>query len=415
MSRCDLCFGPLIVGRVCKLRKWNPSDLVGDAVQSQLAAQARFDQNTYLILIEPEPMNCRSAGKLFSLVAMMGMLVCAALVPGCMCGYAVSAVLGELNLLTNVQSIEEALAGDDLTEHQKQRLRYAVQVRDYAAEQIGLQVGNSYKTFYNTEGEPLAYNLSACPPDRLEPLTWTFPIVGTFEYLGFFDRAQAEAFRDAVIDAGFDIFFYEVDAYSTVNIVPDPIYSSMLERDDIDLAEVVFHELTHGTVFSSDIVFNESIASFVQRAAALRFLADTYGGEDAEIVDRARERHADEDLFTEWIDQLYDELHALYGSDRSREAKLIEREDIIEQARIHFADDYLPLLFDPDNYGGVLNAEINNAVVLAYRRYHSGFDTYQEAFEELGGSFPRLLSLFSEASHAPRPSAFVQEWLSERP
>ncbi len=331
-----------------------------------------------------------------------------------MCGYAVSVLLGELDLLANAQTIDQALASDDLTEHQKQRLRYAVRVRDYAADQIGLDVGNSYQTFYNTGGGPLAYNLSACPPDELEPLTWTFPIVGTFEYLGFFDQTQAEAFRDAVIDAGFDVFFYEVDAYSTVNIVPDPIYSSMLERDDIDLAEVVFHELTHNTVFSGDIVFSESIATFVQRAAALRFLADTYG-EDAEIVDRARERHADENLFTEWIDQLYDELRALYGSERSREDKLIEREDIVEQARTRFVDDYLPLLFEPDSYGGVVNAEINNAVVLAYRRYHSGFDTYQEAFEELDGSFPRLLSLFTEASQAPRPSAFIQEWLSERP
>ena len=359
-------------------------------------------------------MNRQSAKKLVNLVALIGMLLCATLVPGCMCGYAVSAVLGELNLLANVQTIEHALAGDELTEDQKERLRYAVRVRDYAAEQIGLHVGNSYQTFYNTGGKVLAYNLSACPPDELEPLTWTFPIVGAFEYLGFFDRTQAEAFRDAVIDAGFDIFFYEVDAYSTVNIVPDPIYSSMLERDDIDLAEVVFHELTHNTVFSGDIVFNESIATFVQRAAALRFLADTYG-EDAEIVYRARGRHADEDLFTEWIDQLYDELRALYDGELSREAKLAEREDIIEQARIRFADDYLPLLFEPDNYGGVLSAQINNAVVLAYRRYHSGFDTYQEAFEELGSSFAQLLSLFAEASQAPRPSAFVQEWLNDHP
>jgi predicted aminopeptidase len=342
------------------------------------------------------------------------MLTCAALAPGCMCRYAVSAVLGELDLLANAESIDDALAGDELTEDQKQRLRYAVRVRDYASEEIGLHVGNSYSTFYNTGGGPVAYNLSACPPDELEPVTWTFPIAGTFEYLGFFDRTQAEAYRDAVIDAGYDIFFYEVDAYSTINIVPDPIYSSMLERDDISLAEVVFHELTHNTVFSGDVVFNESIATFVQRAAGLRFLADTYG-EDAEIVDRARLRHADEDLFTEWIDQLYDELRALYGSKLSREAKLIEREDIIEQARTRFADEYLPLLFEPDSYGGVLNAEINNAVVLAYRRYHSGFDAYQEAFEELDNSFPRLLSLFTEASQATRPSAFIEEWLSERP
>lgn len=381
---------------------------------SRLAAKARLHQNMPVTLVEPERMNGRSADKLVRLVVMMGMLACAALVPGCMCGYATSVVLGELNLLVNAQPIDEALAGDDLTDHQKQRLRYAVRVRDYAAEQIGLHVGNSYQTFYNTEGGPLAYNLSACPPDRLEPLTWTFPIVGTFEYLGFFDRAQAEAARDALINAGFDTFFYEVDAYSTVNIVPDPIYSSMLNRDDIDLAEVVFHELTHNTVFSGDIVFNESIATFVQRAAALRFLADTYG-EDAEIVDRARGRHADEDLFTEWIDQLYDELRALYSSERSREARLAEREDIIEQARIRFSDDYLPLLFEPENYSGVLNAEINNAVVLAYRRYHSDFDTFQQAFEELGSSFPRLLSLFAEASQTPRPSAFIQEWLGERP
>ena len=76
----------IIAGRVSRLGKWNPLNLVGDAVQSRLAAEARPDQNRHLTLIEPKSMNCRSTEKLVRLVALVGMLTCAAFAPGCMCG-----------------------------------------------------------------------------------------------------------------------------------------------------------------------------------------------------------------------------------------------------------------------------------------------------------------------------------------
>ncbi len=352
-----------------------------------------------------------SVPKIALLVALAGWL---SVSPGCVCGYIGSVFSGQLDLLANLQPVEQVLAGDGLSDATKDRLRYVLAARRYAVEVVGLNVGRSYTQFYDTDGRPLAYNVSACPPDRFEPLTWSFPIAGSFEYLGFFDRTQAEQFRDVLIAAGFDIFFYEVDAYSTAAFLDDPIYSTMLNRDDIRLAELVFHELTHRTIYRvNDTQFNESIATFIGRTAAVRFLVDRFGA-DSQIVTDARARFADEDLFTEFIEQLYADLADYYNGGLTLEQKLVGREHVIDDARQYFADDYLPLLTEPQFYSGILTVEINNALILAYTRYHKDLDVFQRLYDQLGGNFPRILNVLAQASQADDPYAFVSQWLDQQ-
>lgn len=352
-----------------------------------------------------------SVPKIALLVALAGWL---SVSPGCVCAYVGSVLSGQLDLLANLQPVEQVLAGDGLSDATKDRLRYALAARSYAIEVVGLNVGRTYTQFYDTDGQPLAYNISACPPDRFEPLTWSFPIAGSFEYLGFFDRTAAEQFRDALIAAGYDIFFYEVDAYSTAAFVDDPIYSTMLNRDDIGLADLVFHELTHRTIYRvNDTQFNESVATFIGRAAAVRFLTDRFGS-DSQIVTDARARFADEDLFTEFIEQLYADLADYYNGGLTLQQKIAGREHVIDAARQYFVDDYLPLLSEPQFYSGILTADINNALILAYRRYHKRLDVFDRLYDQLAGNFPRILNVLAQASQADDPYAFVSQWLGQQ-
>ena len=92
--------------------------------------------------------------------------------------YLLPAAVGQCELLNTSVSVEEALASGELTGEQTEKLSLIREAREYSRDIIGLKVGDNYTTFYNSHGNPVAYNVSASRKDAFAPKTWTFPIVG---------------------------------------------------------------------------------------------------------------------------------------------------------------------------------------------------------------------------------------------
>ena len=101
------------------------------------------------------------------------------------------------------------------------------------------------------------------------------------------------------------------------------------------------------------------------------------------------------------------------NSSLTREEKIVGREDVIDQMQELFVEDYLPLMSDPQMYGGVATAQINNAAILSYRRYHRDLGLFEQVYDALSGNFPQLLGVLSQAAGAPNPYSFLAQWLSE--
>jgi len=361
----------------------------------------------------PRPLRAawRLQPAMWSLVALTACLGAA----GCWLPYAVSVGCGELNVLLHARPIEQVLAEGDLTPEETQKLRYLLEVRRYAVETIGLDAGESFTTFVDTSVVGDAYNLSAAAKTSLTPVTWTFPLVGSLPYIGFFDRDQAEACRDQLVSAGYDTFLYEVDAYSTLGLFADPVRRSMLRRDEIDLADVVIHELTHNTIWRpGDTDFNESLATFVGRAGALAFLAEHFGP-DSSLVASAEDRFADRDRFNRFLSDLYAELAAFYASDIPTAEKLEQREQIYQAARDRFATEELPQFHSPEDYAWAADLPTNNALLLAFRRYNLDLELFAAVHEAAGGAFDVSLPVFAAAANQPDPKAFLRAWLSDHP
>ncbi|MHC4798962.1 MAG: aminopeptidase [Planctomycetota bacterium] len=222
------------------------------------------------------------------------------LVSGCgPIGYSVSAAVGELLILSSAGPIDRALNDPGLSDEQKEKLTFIIQARDYAEQVVGLNVGHSYQTFVNLGDKPLAWNLSASRKDAIEPYIWEVPLVGPLSFFGFFNFDQAVAERDRLVKLKYDTLIYEVDAYSTIGIFPDPVSSSILDRDLVSLLDTVFHELLHNTIFNpEDIVFDESLATFVGRTASVEFIKSEFG-EDSDLADQARRSFEDVDRFNQ--------------------------------------------------------------------------------------------------------------------
>ena len=143
--------------------------------------------------------------------------------------------------------------------------------------------------------------------------------------MGFFDKARATAERDALRAGGLDVMMRSVSAYSTLGFFSDPVLSTMMTYPEQSLADLIFHELTHGTVYvRGQTEFNESLASFVGKTGSLLFLAERYGP-DSSAIRTAESRRADDRLFNRFLFEVVASLDSLYSQSLPAETVMRER------------------------------------------------------------------------------------------
>jgi len=328
-------------------------------------------------------------------------------------GYVLTVGVGELDLLCSIVPIEDALDDPALTEEEREKIAIVIRARDYAEQVVGLNTTGSFHGFVNLYGEPLAWNVSACPKDAFEPYTWPIPLSPPTPYLGYFRQEQALAERDRLVAAGYDTFVYEVDAYA-LSFLPDPVFSPVLRRDVPSLVDTVIHELLHNTIMRlGATTFNESLAVFVARTASIEFFESEYGP-DAPIVEQARQGYEDDDRFNAFLVELMAELNTIYDTDEPYEVKLEKRERVFESARQRFAAEILPLMHDPAPFGIYTDFPYNNAFLLVNERYNSDLDLYEGIYEMTGRDWPQALAVFGQAAaSAGDPVSFLRDTLAE--
>jgi len=343
------------------------------------------------------------------------LLTLAASVIGCNIpiGYMLSDGVGELLLLARAVPIEQALDDPSLTDEQRDKLALVIRARDYAQQVIGLNVGDSYRNFVNLGDESLAWNLSASKKDALEPYIWPVPVAGELPYFGFFLFDQAVAERDRLVALGYDTVIYEVDAFSTVGLLPDPVTSAMLKRDLISLADTVIHEMLHNTVFKPGFAtFNESLATFVGRTGAIEFIQLEYGP-DTLLTDQAAKTFEDTDLFNAFLQDLTERVSEVYNSDLGYDEKLAARKTIFEAANTRFPAEVLPLMNYPDNYETYTDFAYNNAFLLLNVRYNTDEEVYQGIYDMAGGDWYQTLTIFHQAAMSDDPVEYLRGLLGQ--
>ena len=118
----------------------------------------------------------------------------------------------------------------------------------------------------------LLWIVTACEAFELNDYKWKFPFLGAVSYKGFFDSLQAVSECSSLKVKGYDVEISPVSAWSTLGFFSDPVFSSMLQKQKGELAELIFHELFHGTIYvSGQVDLNENLAEFIAEKATLVF------------------------------------------------------------------------------------------------------------------------------------------------
>jgi predicted aminopeptidase len=301
---------------------------------------------------------------------------------------------GQAKILWNAEPVEKVLADPTFPDSLKQKLRLIAEIKRYAVDSLGINPSDNYTTFFNQQGKPLLWIVTACERYELKAKEWEFPVVGKVSYKGFFDKEKLKKAQKELDEQGYDTEIDEVAGWSTLGWFKDPILSSMLRRSEGSLANLIIHELTHGTLFvKGNLDYNENLAEFVGDQGALRFLAQKYGKNSRQYLDY-EESKQDYKLYTEHLLTGTRRLDSLYQSlkkDERLKYRGLMKKDLIRE--IMAGLETLP--FHHPKWKRLAREDTlpNNAFFVGYITYRSQQNLFEEEFrQDFSSNFPAYLA-----------------------
>ena len=202
--------------------------------------------------------------------AAVAIALIAGLSGGC---YLLQSAEGQLALMSKRQPITHVIDEPSTPPKLRAQLRSVRAIRDFASHELGLPDNGSYRKYADIGRPYVVWNVVAAPEFSIDPKKWCFPIVGCVAYRGYFVEARARRFAAGLRAQGFDVVVGGVAAYSTLGHFDDPILSTMVNWDDVELAAIIFHELTHQLLYvRNDASFNEALATTVEEEGVRRWL-----------------------------------------------------------------------------------------------------------------------------------------------
>ena len=305
---------------------------------------------------------------------------------------------GQLTILLNTQPVAGVLTDPAYPDSLKRKIELIGEIKRFAMDSLKLDPSGSYESFYDLHGKPLMWMLIGSEKYRLVPVEFSVPILGKFPYRGFFDRHRLLKADSLLQKQGYDTRINEVAAYSTLGFFKEPILSNMLERSPGSLAELIIHELTHGTLFVKDnLEYNENLADFVGEYGAQRFLAQKYGPNSTQYRNYVAaknyyERYDDHILRgTKTLDSLYRSFKPKMPPAVKDSLKWQTIRQIIVSADTLTDERGLGSRFVKKGRVGKLNLP-NNAYFISYLTYRKQQNRFRQEFENrFHGDFGRYL------------------------
>ncbi len=345
--------------------------------------------------------------------ALAGSLGLLAVTPtGC---YLSRGAIEEAKILSNRKSITDMVRDPGTDTITRAKLRVVLDARQFARSTLGLKTKESFTTYSQLDTDTLVLVLSAAYRDSLKAYTWWFPIVGRVPYKGYFDFNRARRDEQKLQREGFDTYLRPSDAFSTLGWFNDPLLSTSLRRDSIELANTVIHELVHNTFYApGQAYFNESFASFVGARGAEAF----FRGRGQEQAAREVEaRWADEKLLGRFWATLLKSLDSAFAAHPSSRVERLEaRDSVFARARVELVTS-VSREFKTIGPAYATRVSLNNAALLARRIYAQDLQSFDDVYVREGRDVKRAVGrIVALAKANPKdPYGAVTRFLLDKP
>ena len=213
-------------------------------------------------------MNISSIPATLRVVLILGCI--AAFSGGC---YLLQSAQGQLQLMSKRRPLASVIAQPSTPAAIRTQLEAVAAIRDFATRELGLPDNGSYRSYADVGRPYVVWNVVAAPEFSVTAKEWCYPIVGCVAYRGYFVEERARKFADNERAHGMDVAVGGVAAYSTLGHFDDPVLNTMVSWNDVELAAIIFHELTHQLLYvANDASFNEALATAVEEEGVKRWL-----------------------------------------------------------------------------------------------------------------------------------------------
>lgn len=310
--------------------------------------------------------------------------------------YGISQAKGQLTIIRNAKPIVEVLEDPHFPDSLKTNLRLINDIKKFAFDSLGINFSDNYSTVYDQKGKELMFVVTGCEPFMMQSKEWSFPLVGSFSYKGFFDEKKAQKLENELKEEGLDTNIRTAGGWSTLGWFQDPILSNMLADDEANFTELIIHELTHGTLFVKDSVrFNENLATFIGTKGTERYLSSKYGLGNKILIDY-QQQWRDRNKLTNhilkgayYLDSMYQAMDQNQPVELKRKIKEIAIDNIINLM------DTLDLAHKQKYLDYYRKLKPNNTFFMSYLRYRGDYTQLEaELTERYHGDIKKMLEAY---------------------
>ncbi|MDR6196847.1 aminopeptidase [Siphonobacter sp. SORGH_AS_0500] len=307
--------------------------------------------------------------------------------------YSYGQLSGGARVLLEAKPVSEVLQDSSVPDSIKSKLRFIEEIRQFAIDSLGLNDTPLYQSYYDQHNKPICYVLTVAEPYQVKAIEFSFPIIGSFTYKGFFDLQRAQ--KEEKLCSGYDTEISPVSAYSTLGYFNDPILSGMLSLPEGRLASLIMHEMTHATVFiKNQHEFNENLANFIGDYGAVRFLAQRFGT-SSPVYQTYLQGKVFRDRYVQHFNRGKLSLDSLYATFLPQWSN--QRKDQLKHQQIRYiiqqADTLYKGLTQVRRRSWKADELPNNAFFVGFATYNSRRNEFEIEFKEkFRGDFKRYLS-----------------------
>ncbi len=297
-------------------------------------------------------------------------------------------------------AINKLLNQSQLSSEKISKLQLIVELRQYARELYALKESHTFETYVDLQRPEIGWNLTATPEFSFEPVQFKFPFIGSFSYLGFFERARAEAKAEKLKATGHDTYLSEIGGYSTIGWFNDPVFNTYLDLPEVSLVRLVLHEISHEKLyFKDDSTFSESLSTFIEREAARRFYFDR---RKYVLPEKNRQAAlAEYERFWQVINETRDQLNQLYASDKTTIEKRAEKKRLYENLHQRLKDSLKSYRYITAPAALASYPELNNAILIQYRRYTPQKNGFARLLQNCNNDIPCWFDELRKLQHCP--------------
>jgi predicted aminopeptidase len=318
---------------------------------------------------------------LLSVVSVMGLTSCSSVY------FLYQAGKGQLKLLNRGRALEEVIADARVPKDLAELLRKVPEIKSFG-ERSGLKSTPNYREYVELGGDAVVYVVTVSEALALKPKIFKFPLVGSFNYLGWFSKKDALEFAEGFEKKGLDIDVRGASAYSTLGWFPDPLLSSMIPKEGSglsitaypELVNVFLHESVHATIYiKNQSYFNESLASFVADVLTERYFK-TAGAAGTEAYAKYLDQRKRSEGIRKRMAEAFSDLKKIYDSDLASSQKLDQKSTYLAslQAELGF------------------KRKITNATLIQFQTYDPGDHGFGALFKKTNEDVQVFLQLLSK-------------------